>query len=138
VLPLTVNACAISTLLLGTTIFPVPFARKSKLVSTDVVSITLLSISIVLFVKLSAIISPVLVISTVVVIPLIVRSLFIITLLLGINIFPVPFARNSKFVLLVVVVIKLSSTNISSNCADALTTKSCDTLTSPITVVVPV
>jgi hypothetical protein len=111
-------------LLLGTTTSPVPLARRSKSVSTAVVSITLLSIKIMLLVKLSAVINPVLVISTVVVNPLTVRSLFSCTLLFGTKIVPVPLARNSKSVLLVVVVIKLSSINISSNCAAALTTRS--------------
>ena len=48
-------------------------------------------------------------------VPLIVKSLVITTSLLGITICPEPFARKSKSAFDVVVVIKLSSTNISSN-----------------------
>ena len=82
-----------------------PLARRSKSVSATVVSITLLSISIVLLSKLSAVTTPVLVMSTVVVAPLTVKSLFNTTLLFGTNIVPVPLARNSKSAFVVVVVI---------------------------------
>ena len=60
--------------------------------------------------------SPVLLISLVTV-----KLLVIVTLLFGINTSPVPFARNSKSVFDVVVVMKLSSIHISSNCASPLT-----------------
>ena len=60
--------------------------------------------------------SPVLLISLVTV-----KLLVIVTLLFGISTSPVPFARNSKLVFDVVVVMKLSSINISSNCTSWLT-----------------
>ena len=49
--------------------------------------------------------------------------LIILTLFSGTSILPVPFARNSKSAFEVVVVIKLSSINISSNCAAPVTSK---------------
>ena len=51
---------------------------------------------------------------------------------------PVPLARNSKSAFDVVVVIILSSTSISSNCAAPLTSKSCVTVKSPSIVELPV
>ena len=62
------------------------------------------------------------------------KSLVMFTLLLGTIISPVPFARNSKSVFEVVVVIKLSSINISSNCAAAPTVKFCPTVKSSVSV----
>ena len=70
--------------------------------------------------------------------PLIVAPLVITTLLLGNTILPVPFARNSKSAFDDVVVIKLSSINISSNCAERVTSKSWLTVTLPVTDELPV
>ena len=74
VVPLTVRFCAISTSVLGTFTFPVPFAFSTRSSFVIVFSITLLSIKIVPLVKLSAVTVPVLVMSTVVVVPLTVKS----------------------------------------------------------------
>jgi hypothetical protein len=62
------------------------------------------------------------------------KLLVIFTSLLGTSISPVPLARNSKSVSLVVVVIKLSSINISSNCAAAPTVRFCPTVKSSVSV----
>ena len=72
-----------------------------------------------------------------------VKSFEIVTLALGTITSPVPFARSSKFALLVVVVIKLSSISISSNCAYCVTSsfpvtvKLPSTLESPVCVKLP-
>ena len=66
-------------------------------------------------------------------------KLFVIsTLLFGTRILPVPLARSSKSALLVVVVTKLSSTRISSNCAAPVISKFSVTVTLPVTPVSPV
>jgi len=71
-------------------------------------------------------------------VPLIVKSLVITTSLLGITICPEPFARSSKSAFDVVVVIKLSSTNISSNCTAESTVSVCVIVKSPVISVSPV
>ena len=126
------------TSLLGTIISPVPFARNSKLLLLCVVVIKLSSINISPVVNLFAVIVPVLVISLTVSVPPTVTSLVISTSLFGTRTLPVPTARNSKSVFEVVVVIKLSSINISSNCAWPDTSKFCVILTSPVILLSPV
>ena len=138
VVPETWSACEIITSLVGTVTSPVPFARSSKsafeAVASTVVPLIctspMFAVALVIFalaVKLFALISP----ATV-------KSFVMLTLLSGTIILPEPLVRNSKSVFPVVVVIKLSSINISSNCAAAPTSKFCVTVTLPVTLVVPV
>jgi len=81
---------------------------------------------------------PELLISLTVSVPCTSKSFVISTFAFGIKTIPVPLARSSKFVLEVVVVMKLSSINISSNCAAPETSKSCVTVTLPVIVASPV
>ena len=102
-----------------------PGALSSKSLLLFVVVIKLSSIRISPVLKLFAVISPVLLISLTVNVPPTVGLPVTCTSLFGTIILPVPFALNSKSALEVVVVIKLSSTSISSNCAEPLMSKFC-------------
>ena len=126
------------TLLLGTIISPVPFALNSKLLLLCVVVIKLSSIKISPVLNLFAVIVPELLMSFTVSVPATIKSFETSKSLFGIRTLPVPTARNSKSALLVVVVIKLSSTNISSNCAAPVTSKSCVIVTLPVILLSPV
>ena len=88
--------------------------------------------------NLFAVIVPVLVTSFTNNVPSTVRLFVISKSLFGINTLPVPTALNSKFVLLEVVVIKLSSISISSNCACPDTSISCVTVRPPVMLTSPV
>ena len=134
VAPLTVSACPRVTSFDGMLIIPVPFARSSRSAFVAVAStvVPLICTSpmfasvLVMFavtVRLLALISPVTA-----------KSLVMFTSLFGTSISPVPLARNSKSVFEVVVVIKLSSINISSNCAAAPTVRFCPTVKSSVSV----
>ena len=106
------------------TIFPLPSARKSKL-SLDIrVLIKLSSISIILGGIIISFKTKSCAMFTLTTCALSTLTLLLtFKLLLGIRTLPVPVALSSRFVLLVVVVIKLSSNNISSNCAFPVTSK---------------
>ena len=138
VVPPTVVSPVISTLLLGTITSPVPFARNSKSLFDVVVVIKLSSINISPVLNLFAVIVPALLISPVVIVPVTIKSLLILKSASGINTSPVPFARSSRSALLVVVVIKLSSINISSNCAEPVISKSWVTVRLPSIFELPV
>jgi hypothetical protein len=71
-------------------------------------------------------------------VPPTVKLLVILTLLFGTIIDPVPAALNSKSAFVLVVVIKLSSTSISSNWNAPLTSKSPVTVKFPLIVELPV
>ena len=112
--------------------FPVPLARNSKLLFDVVVVIKLSSIKISPVVKLFACIVPVLTILPTVNVPSTVKLFVISTSLLGTIMLPVPAACSSKSAFDDVVVITLSSINISSNWNAPETSKS------PVTVKLPV
>ena len=118
--PLTVRSFVITTLLVGTKIVPVPFARSSKLLFDAVVVIKLSSIlmssklaipvtdNIPVMVALFALNPLVDCTFAKLVVPLICKSFVITTLSFGITTLPVPFALSSKSLLDNVVVIMLS------------------------------
>ena len=112
---------------------PLPSARKSKSALDIFVLIKLSSISIMLggiTISFNTKSCAILTFTTCAFAAL--RLLSIFTLLLGTNTLPVPTARSSKSALLDVVVIKLSSINISSNCACCVTSIFCVTVRLPV------
>ena len=134
VIPLTVNACPNTTSLVGTVTTPVPLARNSKsaveAVASTVVPLICTSPMLASFAVMFAVTVKLLASMS----PVTDKLLVIFTSLLGTSISPVPLARNSKSTSVVVVVIKLSSINISSNCAAAPTVRFCPTVKSSVSV----
>ena len=129
---LTLSALVIVVLSVNT-IFPLPSARKSKSAFDILVLIKLSSISIMLGGIINSFNTKSCAILTFTTCAFATLKSFVIsTLLFGINTSPVPTARSSKSALLDVVVIKLSSINISSNCACCVTSIFCVTVKLPV------
>ena len=112
---------------------PVPAVLNSKLLFDIVVVIKLSSISISPVLNVSAVISPELSTSETIIDPLTLKLFVISTSFSGMNILPVPLARNSKSALESVVVILFPLNSISSNCITLALI-----ITSPVTSKLPV